>query len=212
VAGSLQDYADTMFRDLVNGEEAGLERNSALRQLDMQARQLAKTIRMQQYAYLPTLNLSFAYSYNAMTNDFKFSEYRWTPYSYVGLSLSIPIFSGGQRYHAVKQSRVQADELELQRRETERQLRIGIGQSLQTMETACRSYEAATDALQSAEKAYDIAFKSYKVGRSTLTDLNNTELVLTQTRLQAAQAIHSFVVAKAGLEQTLGYDFASEEK
>ena len=178
----------------------------------MQAGQLAKTIRMQQYAYLPSLNLSFAYSYNAMTNDFKFSEYRWTPYSYVGLSLSIPIFSGGQRYHAIKQSRVQADELQLQRRETERQLRIGIRQSLQTMETAMKSYDAAADAIETAEKAYDIASKSYKVGRSTLTDLNNTELTLTQTRLQAAQAVYNFVVAKAGLEQVLGYDFASEEK
>ena len=212
VSGTLAEYAQDMFRTLNEGEEAPLDGNSSLRQLDMQAQQLAKTIRMQQYAYLPSLNLSFAYSYNAMTNDFKFSEYRWTPYSYVGLSLSIPIFSGGQRYHAIKQSRVQADELQLQRQEAERQLRIGIRQSLQTMETAMKSYDAAADAIQTAEKAYDIASKSYKVGRSTLTDLNNTELTLTQTRLQAAQAIYSFVVAKAGLEQVLGYDFASEEK
>ena len=212
VSGSLAGYAQDMFRTLHEGEEAPLDGNSALRQLDMQAQQLAKTIRMQQYAYLPSLNLSFAYSYNAMTNDFKFSEYRWTPYSYVGLNLSIPIFSGGQRYHAIKQSRVQADELQLQRRETERQLRIGIRQSLQTMETAMKSYDAAADAIETAEKAYDIASKSYKVGRSTLTDLNNTELTLTQTRLQAAQAVYNFVVAKAGLEQVLGYDFASEEK
>ena len=42
---------------------------------------LAKTIRTQQYAYLPTLSLAGAYSYNAMTDDFKFSNYRWTPYS-----------------------------------------------------------------------------------------------------------------------------------
>ena len=212
VSGTLGEYADTMFRDLHEGEDAPLDGNSSLRQLDMQAQQLAKTIRMQQYAYLPSLNLSFAYSYNAMTNDFKFSEYRWTPYSYVGLNLSIPIFSGGQRYHAIKQSKVQADELQLQRQETERQLRIGIRQSLQTMETAMKSYDAAADAIETAEKAYDIASKSYKVGRSTLTDLNNTELTLTQTRLQAAQAVYNFVVAKAGLEQVLGYDFASEEK
>ena len=211
VAGSLEDYAQTMFYDLNEGENAGLERNTSLRQLDLQAEQLAKTVRMQQYAYLPSLNLSFAYSFNAMTDDFNFKEYRWTPYSYVGLSLSIPIFSGGQRYYAVKQSRVQADQLDLQRVNTERQLRIGIRQSLQTMETAMKTYDAARDAVETAEKAYDIAAKSYKVGKSTFTDLSNTELTLTQTRLQAAQAVYNFVVAKAGLEQTLGYDFATEE-
>ena len=211
VAGSLDQYAQVMFRDLHEGGEAGLEGNTSLRQLDMQAEQLARTVRMQQYAYLPSLNLSFAYSFNAMTDDFNFKEYRWTPYSYVGLSLSIPIFSGGQRYNAIKQTRVQADELALQRQNTERQLRIGIRQSLQTMETAMKTYDAASEAVGTAQKAYDIAARSYELGRSTLTDLNNTELTLTQTRLQAAQAVYNFVVAKAGLEQTLGYDFTEEK-
>ena len=210
VTGSLDDYAQTMFRDMNEGENSDLERNTSLRQLDMQAEQLAKTVRMQQYAYFPSLNLSFAYSFNAMTDNFKFSEYRWTPYAYVGLSLSIPIFSGGQRYYAIKQTRVQADELALQRENTERQLRIGIRQSLQTMDTAMRTYDAARSAVESAEKAYDIASKSYQLGKSTLTDLSNTELTLTQSRLQAVQAIYNFVNAKAGLEQTLGYDFTQE--
>ncbi len=210
VKGSLEDYAETMFRDVNEGENASLERNTTLRQLDMQAEQLAKTVRMQQFAYIPSLNLSFAYSFNAMTDNFKFSEYRWTPYSYVGLSLSIPIFSGGQRYYAIKQTRMQASELELQRQNTERQLRIGIRQSLQTMDTAMKTYDAAKDAVGTAEKAYGIAAKSYQLGKSTLTDLSNTELTLTQTKLQAAQAVYNFVVAKAGLEQTLGYDFTQE--
>ena len=94
----------------------------------------------------------------------------------------------------------------------ERQLRIGIRQSLQSMETAMKTYDAARTALTSAEKAYEIASKSYQLGKTTLTDLNNTELTLTQTRLQAAQAVYNFVVARSALEQTLGYDFATEEK
>ena len=210
VKGSLEDYAQTMFRDMNEGEYADLDRNTTLRQLDMQARQLAKTVRMQQYAYIPTLSLSFTYSFNAMTDNFKFSEYHWTPYSFVGLSLSIPIFSGGQRLYTIKQTRVQADELVLQRENTERQLRIGIHQNLQSMETAMRTYDAAKDAVGTAQKAYNITAASYQLGKSTLTDLSNTELTLTQTRLQAAQAVYNFVVAKASLEQTLGYDFTEK--
>lgn len=211
VAGALEDYADHMFFDIHENDDPDLSGNSSLRQLAIQAEQLAKTIKMQQYASLPSLSLSFAYSYNAMTDDFKFREYHWTPYSFVGLSLSIPIFSGGQRYHAVKQSQVQAAELDLQRINTERQLKISIRQNLQTMETAMRSCDAAKDALASAEKAYDIAAKSYEVGRSTLTDLNDAQLMLTQASLSVSQAIYNFVVAKATLEQTLGYDFLDGE-
>ena len=166
---------------------------------------------MQQYAYLPSLALSFSYSFLTQSDMFNLSQWKWFPSSTLGLSLSIPIFSGGQRYHAIKQTRVQADELELQRVNAERQLRIGIRQSLNTMETAMKTYDASKEALVSAEKAYDIATKSYQLGKSTLTDLNNTELVLTQSKLAVSQAVYNFVIAKAGLEQTLGYDFNDEK-
>ena len=207
VAGTLEEYAGQMFSDIAEGEGASLDGNSQLRQLAQQAEMLSRQIRMQQYAYLPTLALTFSYSYLTQSDIFNLSQWKWFPSSTVGLSLSIPIFSGGQRYHAIKQTRVQADELDLQRENAERQLRIGIRQSLGTMDTAMRTYDASKEALTSAEKAYDIAVKSYQLGKSTLTDLNNVELTLTQSRLAVSQAIYNFVIAKAGLEQTLGYDF-----
>ena len=207
IAGTLEEYAGQMFSDIAEGERASLDGNSQLRQLAQQAEMLSRQIRMQQYAYLPTLALTFSYSYLTQSDIFNLSQWKWFPSSTIGLSLSIPIFSGGQRYHTIKQTRVQADELELQRENAERQLRIGIRQSLGTMDTAMRTYDASKEALTSAEKAYDIAVKSYQLGKSTLTDLNNVELTLTQSRLAVSQAIYNFVIAKAGLEQTLGYDF-----
>ncbi len=207
VAGSLDDYAEHMLYDLHESSELSLENNSTMRQLALQAEQLADAIKVQKYASLPTLSLSFNYSINAMTNDFKFSEYKWSPYSFAGLSLSVPIFSGGQRANAVRQAKVQARELEIQRTNTERQLKISIRQYLNQMETAMKSYSSARSAAETAQKAYDIASRSYEVGRSTLTDLNDAQLALTQSRLGVSQAVYNFVVAKAGLEGTLGADF-----
>ena len=211
VAGKLEDYAEDMLRSVNDGAEAELDRNSPMRQLAIQADMLASQIRMQQYAYIPSLAMQVSYNYYTQSDVFQLSQWKWLPSSTLALSLSIPIFSGFQRYHAIKQTRVQKDELDLQRQNAERQLKIAIRQNISAMDTQMKSYEAARDALESAEKAYDIASKSYEVGRSTLTDLNNTELVLTQTRLQALQAIYNFVLAKAALEQNLGYDFLDDK-
>ena len=210
VAGSLQDYAALM--EHAPEADADLSNNSSLRQLAIQAEQLSNTIRMQQYAFLPTLSLAFNYSINAMANDYNFSQYKWSPYSYVGLSLSIPIFSGGKRLNAVKQTRVQAAELDIQRANTERQLQISIRQNLGTMDTATRSYASATSAVETAQKAYDIARQSYDVGRSTLTDLGDAQLALTQARLGECQAIYSYLSAKSDLEGTLGADFTKNDR
>ena len=92
VSEKLGDYANRMLGDMADSasDSLSLENNSTMRQLAIQAEQLANTIKMQQFANIPTLSLSFAYNFNAMTNDFNFSEYRWSPYSYVGLTLQIP--------------------------------------------------------------------------------------------------------------------------
>ena len=53
----------------------------------------------------------------------------------------------------------------------------------------------------------EAAEMAYKVGRSTLIELNDAQLALTQAQLAESQAIYNFVTAKASLEQTLGHDF-----
>ncbi len=212
VAGKLEDYAQHMFYDIHQNDDVNLDLNTTMRQLAIQAEQLASTVKMQKKAYLPTLAVSFSYSMNAMTNDFKFSEYKWTPYSYVGLSLSIPIFTGGKRHADIKSAQIQAQSLDVKRADTERQLKIAIRSYLNTMETNMKSYASSQEAVDLAQKAYSVSQRSYNVGKSTLTDLHDAELALTQARLASSQAIYNFVNAKASLEQVLGKDFTIEEK
>ena len=207
VAGTLDDYSQQLFYDSSQADSLSLEDNTTMRQLAIQAEQLAHTIKMQKYAYIPTLSAAFSFSINAMTNDFKFSQYQWTPYSYVGVSLAIPIFSGGKRYNDVRQAKTQATQLKLQTMDTERNLRISIRQSLVTMETNIKTYNAAREAVASARKGYSIAEKTYQVGKNTLLELNDARLALTKAELSASQAIYNFLIAKSQLEQTLGQDF-----
>ena len=209
--GELHDYAEEM--SVLYGEnELSLENNSSMRQLELQAEQLASAVKSSKYANLPTLSLGFAYQYSAMANDFNFENYKWTPYSYVGLSLNVPIFAGGQRHHAIKTAQLQSEELGIQKLETERRLRISIRQNLNTMETAMRSFDAADAALEASRKSYDITLASYEIGGATLTDLNDAQLALTQAQLTAGQSIFNYLTAKASLEGVLGNDFLEEEK
>ena len=210
VAGKLADHAEQMMRDINEGEEMSLDHNSTMKQLAIQAEMLAQSIKVQQYANIPSLAVAFNFSLNAMTNDFKFNQYRWTPYSFVALSLNIPIFAGGKRYQQIRQAKNQYEQVQLQVTNTERQLKIAIRQSLASMETNMKSYYAAQDAVAAAQKGYDITEVSYKVGRSTLIELNDAQLALTQSRLAESQAIFNFLTAKAQLEQTLGQDFIAE--
>lgn len=208
VAGSLADYSTQMFYDIHQHDEVSLDANSTMKQLAIQAEMLAQTVKLQKFANIPSLAASFNFSYMSMANDVAFKEFPWIPYSTAGISLNIPIFAGGKRHQAIRQAQNQHRQVQLQVENTEKQLRIAIRQSLNTMEMNMKSYYAAQNAVASAQKAYDIAEASYQVGRSTLIELNDAQLALTQSRLAESQAIYNFVIAKAQLEQTLGYDFA----
>ena len=210
VAGELVDYSHHMFYDIHQHDGASLDSNTTMKQLAIQAELLAENIKMQKFAALPSLAASFNFAYMSMANDVAFKEFPWIPYSTAGLSLSIPIFAGGKRYHAVKQAKNQYQQMQLQVENTERQLKVAIRQSLNSMEMNMKSYYAAQTAVASAQKAYDIATASYEAGRSTLIELNDAQLALTQSQLSESQAIYNFLTAKSQLEQTLGQDFINE--
>lgn len=211
VAGSLEDYAQQMFFDINSQDTVNLSRNTSLKQMDIQILELSRNVRMNKFAYIPTLSVAFNYSYNAMANDFVFKEYKWTPYSYVGLSLNIPIFSGMKRLNAVRQSKVQLEQVQLQRTQAERSLRIAVRADLGTMESNMKSYYAAQSAVQAAQKGYDISEVSYQVGRSTLVELNDAMVMLAQAQLSQWQSVYSFLVAKCDLEEQLGQDYTIAE-
>ncbi|MCQ2184157.1 MAG: TolC family protein [Bacteroidales bacterium] len=212
VVGNLLDYADDIFSDSISREDYDVSSNSSMKQLAIQAEQLRRTIKLQQNANIPTLALAFNFNYNAMTNDFNFKEYKWTPYSYVGLSLSIPIFAGGKRAYDIRQAKNQYEQVSMTMDETERQLKIAIRNCLLTMDTSIKSYSSAEVAVETATKSFKIVETSYQVGRATITDLDDARLALLQAALSKTQAVYTYISTKADLEQILGVDYSVENE
>jgi len=201
--GSLSEYEEKMQYYLSDGKFNLLD-NSDLIQLDIQYNQLEKTRQMQIAQYYPTLNASFSYQWNAMNNDFKFSDYKWDPYSVVGLTLSIPIYSGGKRLNNIKQTRTNLEQLNLQRLETERNLTVAARQSSDQMNTSLKQFTAASAGVEEAEKSYTITMERYNTGNGTLLEINDAQLSLTQARLNMNQAIYNYLIAQSTLDKTQG--------
>ena len=74
IAGKLGDYSEHLFYDVHQHDSISLENNTTMKQLAIQAEQLAQNIKLQKYACIPSLSLAFNYSINAMTNDFNLKQ------------------------------------------------------------------------------------------------------------------------------------------
>ena len=198
VVGDLNDYAGGMLTPYVSEDD--LSNNSTLAQLDIQSRMLESTIKMQKKQYLPTLAANINYNYSAMGDE----KLSWFPSSTAALSLSIPVFDGFQKHFNIKQSKVNKNMLELQREDTERNLRIAIRNFNDQMALCIKNYQAANATVEIAQKSYEISEKIYEVGKATLVELNDAQLALQQAQLTQAQAVYNFIVAKASLDELIG--------
>ena len=208
VIGSLMDYVHVLDKSY-DISQLNLENNTTLKQLDMQEQMLEHAVKITKLANVPSLSVNAAYLYTALGNDGKFfNKEAWNPYSYAGLQLNIPIFAGNKRRAATREARLNLANLQLQRENVERQLRVGIVQYLNNMQSSVKKYHASAATVDQAQRGYDIAVKRYDVGRGTLVDIDNSQLALTQAELQRNQSIYNFLTAKISLDKVLGdYDF-----
>ena len=196
--GDLKDYTQELLAPYVSEDD--ISNNSSLLQLDIQDRMLESNLRMQKKQYLPTLAASINYNYSAMGDE----QLSWFPSSNAALSLNIPVFDGFQKHYAIKQSKINRDMLNVQREDTERQIRIAIRNYNDRIALCVKNYTAANATVEIAQKSYEISAKMYEVGKATLVELNDAQLALQQAQLTQAQAIYEFMVAKASLDELIG--------
>ena len=207
-AGALADFEEALTSHIeMDGD---LSANSTMRQLEIQERMLDKTLEVKRAANLPSLALSVGYNYVVMNETLNFSEYQWNPYSVAAFSLNIPIFAGGKRRAEIKQAELNLSSLQLQRENTERQLRTAVMSYYSNMLTNVKQYHAAAQTISQAKRGYEIAVKCYDVGGGTLVDVDNSQLAYTQAELTRSTAIYNYLVNQVSMAKILGTHSVNE--
>ena len=206
VDGNLKDYEMAMFTRQAQPQPADIVGgNTTLRQLDMNYDMLQRNLKLKYTNFMPNLALSFQFMYTSMSENWKVFDYTWTPYSTVGLSLSIPLFKGGN-FSQVKQAKLQLKQLDMTRINTERQLKMQAQSYLDNMAASTEQVVSNKEAVLQAEKGRTIAEKRYEVGRGTILELYSSEVALTQAQLTYNQSIYDYLVAKADLDLVMGVE------
>ncbi|MBS1670532.1 MAG: TolC family protein [Bacteroidetes bacterium] len=111
----------------------------------------------------------------------------------IGLSLSVPIFSNGQRKITYEQSKLTLKNAQLQNQQDNLTLKNNIYTSYTNVVTSLQKYNASIRAVESAQKAYDFAQKRYENGLLSTYDLIVTQNSLTTAKLQQLANQYDYV-------------------
>lgn len=206
---TLAKYRQTMYADaLTLGRD--ISDNPSLRLIDVQTRQLRDALKVKKMAWYPTLSLSANYNWTSMSDGSPFKNFLWSPYSMVGLTLSVPLFQGGSRHSAIKQAQVQLLEMNLQHENLVRSVNMQVDLAIDNINLNVKQIESCSESVKQAATAHSIARQSFEIGAASYLDLRDAELSLTQSRLAYNQAVYNYLVARADLELLLGKDLRSQ--
>lgn len=131
----------------------------------------------------------------------------WQYPASVGVSISIPIFTGNKINNQAKQAKIAINQLKLQRDYAEQGTILDLKTSISNLMTARGKMSANDVAVRQAEKAYDISNVRYNGGAGTILELNSAQLQLTQARLNYTQAVYDYLAAQADYERVIGQGF-----
>jgi outer membrane protein TolC len=205
IPDNLYGYEQRLYGDIINLDTT-LFNNSDLKKFDIQNEQLKKTLELYKAQYLPTIAITGNYIYMSMNNDFKFGDYRWNPYSTVGISVSIPIFDGFKKASDIRQTKATMIQMQWQREDIVRNLQLAINSNVNNMTNYVEQVFSTKDVFVQAQKGYEISRKLYDTGMGTILEVNTAQLGMMQARLAFTQAIYNFLTSKADLDKTLGIE------
>ncbi len=191
--------------------QTAIDNNPGLKAKEYQLRSAEANIATARAGHLPTLYLGASYgrsrsdgdqisSLTGFSSDF---DSKGNSRS-IGLTLSVPIFSGGatqsQVRSALAQRDVTNDELEQQKRALVRNTRTAY----ETLVGGISEVEARKAAVFSARSAYDASQVGLEVGTRTVLDVLNNQQTLFNAEREYARSRYNFLQNRLQLEQAAG--------
>ena len=152
--------------------------------------------------HMPSLSASLAYQYSALSDVFKFE--RENNYLIAGLSLQIPIFSGGLTSAKVQQAEIEVDQTNLKISKFENEIFTEINNLELKLTEAEKRIASAESTFKTAKKAFEIAEITFENGLATQLQLKDARLGYDQAKLNYYAAVYEHLEAYFDWELAVG--------
>ncbi|TGN29879.1 TolC family protein [Empedobacter tilapiae] len=153
----------------------------------------------------PTVGLSANYGYAGMGDKFITSkDYFWSDLASVGLSVKVPIFSGGAIKAKINQAEIDLLDIEEQMNDTKLGLSLEYQNAKAQIENTLKSVDIQEENVSLAEKVLVNTQNNYQQGLANLTEILDAENALTDARNNYSNALLEYKIAEIALIKAKG--------
>lgn len=163
-------------------------------------------IKRYRLSQIPTLSFVANYSKQAQRNEFDFFKggKDWFTTSYIGFSLSIPIFKGFSTRAKIEQTKLEYQKTINQLESMKLTIDNDVETAKNNFSNAIASMDYQKQNMQVAEKVYEQTKKKYEVGTGSATDINTAQTDLKTAQTNYINALYDAVIAKIDMLKATG--------
>jgi outer membrane protein len=162
-------------------------------------------LKLEKSAYLPTLSAFLNYNTQAQRQEWDFfdSKGKWYSSSVFGVSMNIPIFSGGERSSRVRQAQYQFEKTQVAEEMVSSSLKLQYQTVRNELENALQTYQNTKSSKGIAEKIFRRTGVKYTEGVAASLDLLNTQNQYLTSQSQYINAALNMLNKTVALESIL---------
>lgn len=156
-------------------------------------------------SYYPTLGVTGIYQRSGQGNAFNvFSKGQWFTASYIGLNLTVPIFSGFQKNADLKKARLQLQQSQNQLANLKDSIDQSVAKAVNDYHTAITTLDYQKKNVSLAEQVYAQSQKKYESGLGSTLDITNAQADLRVAQSNYVNAMYDAAIAKIDYLYAIG--------
>lgn len=156
------------------------------------------------WAYLPSANLFGTYILNYLNNDFS-ELYRTNfPNSYVGATVSLPIFQGNKRNLKIQEQKLSLKRIDWDLINLQNSISTEYTRALASYKSNLANYLALKENVELAREVYEVIQLQYRNGVRAYLDVTVAETDLQRTRINYFNALYQVLASKMDVQRALG--------
>ena len=174
------------------------------RLLETQKNLLNLSVSYYRWSWLPSLSAVGGYSLAYFNDSFSKLYNNGYPTSYAGLTLSLPIFTGGKRLQNLAKARLQVERGDLDLINSRNAINTEYSQAMADYKSAYYNWKTLSENVQLATDVYKVVDLQYREGIKTYLDVIVSQADLRTAELNYYNALFQLLSSKIDVQRALG--------
>lgn len=192
--------------DVVNIEQCkqillqpfNLNENVDYQLLETQEQLMDLSVKREMSTFLPSVSAFYMYQDRTEKADFDF-----TINNIIGVNVSVPIFSSGQKLSKVSQAKIEKEKVINTKHTVAENLTMGVDQARYELETTLSKYETQKENVDLSYKIYTNTVKKYKEGMASSMDVSQAHTQYIESNTNYTSTVLELLGARLALQNLL---------